>query len=91
MQIAKFMDAARVPMPADHDDRPISGGVGSVLARGYPAQLAQMNVDHLLMTAGPAELASLAERWGIPAHIVVRRSKALIGQAAHQIAKRREG
>jgi len=91
MQIAKFMDAARVPMPAEHDDQPISGGVGSVLARGYPAQLAQMNVDHLLLTASPAELEELSARWGIPTHIVERRSKALIGQAAHQIAKRREG
>ena len=91
MQIAKFMDAARVPMPAAHDDRPISGGVGSVLARGYPAQLAQLNMDHVLMTASQEELADMAECWGIPLHIVVRRSKALIGQAAHQIAKRREG
>ena len=49
MQIAKFMDAARVPMPADHDDRPISGGVGSVLARGYPAQLAPVSYTHLTL------------------------------------------
>jgi len=90
MQIAKFMDAARVPAPADQDDQPISGGVRSVIGRGYPAQLARMDVDHLILGASAEELAELSERSGIPLHVVERRRKVLAGHAARQIgAKQR--
>ena len=57
MQIAKFMDPRRVAVRPDTDDKPISGGISSVLGRGYPAQLANMKVDHLLMAASAEELA----------------------------------
>ena len=91
MQIAKFMDAALVPVPLDTDDQPISGGVASVMARGYPAQLARMEVDHLLLAASPEDLRDMAQRWGIPLSIVERRSKALAGHAARQITKKKGG
>lgn len=91
MQIAKFMDAAKVPALLDHDDQPISGGVASVMARGYPAQLARLGVDHLILGASPEELQRMAAEWGIPQSIVERRSRVLAGHAARQIAAQKKG
>ena len=91
MQIAKFMDAVKVPVRADMDDQPVSGGLACVMARGYPAQLARLKVDHLLISASPEELQELAERWSIPLPIVARRSRVLAAHAARQIAARKEG
>ncbi|PRZ48328.1 hypothetical protein [Tritonibacter scottomollicae] len=89
MQIAKFMDPRRVAVRPDTDDKPISGGISSVLGRGYPAQLANMKVDHLLMAASAEELQRMAERWGIPVSIIERRSRALANHAAHLVANRK--
>ncbi|TNJ40475.1 hypothetical protein [Phaeobacter sp. B1627] len=89
MQIAKFMDPRRVVARPETDDKPISGGISSVLGRGYPAQLANMNVDHLLIAASAQEVRQMADRWGIPVAIVERRSRALANHAAHLIADRK--
>lgn len=60
MQIAKFMDAAKVPALLDHDDQPISGGVASV--EELRRMAAEWGIPHSIVERRSRVLAGHAAR-----------------------------